>query len=163
MFELTKGYAQTGFPDDATSIGYPINVYQETIGKTFREYLVNFDYLVRIMEDYGFVLIQKDAAKSKGLPNGSGLFEELFKQMEMEIKQNPRVRADYRNAYQLTTDEKQISFMNRYFIFQKVRHVNAAKLMPLMEIEEPEPVEKKAPEKVIIRKKKIKGGKIVIG
>ena len=95
--------------------------------------------------------------------------------MEMEIKQTPRVRADYRNAYQLTADEKQISFMNRYFIFQKVRHVNASKLMPLMEIEpdepekpgakapEPEPEENKAPEKVIIRKKKVKGGKIVIG
>jgi len=172
MFELTKGYAQTGFPDDATSIGYPINVYQETIGKTFREYLVNFDYLVRIMEDYGFVLLQKDIAKSKGLPNGSGLFEELFKQMEMEIKQNPRARADYRNAYQLTADEKQISFMNRYFVFQKVRHVNASKLMPLMEIEpeevtkkasEPEPASEPKPEKVIIRKKKVKGGKIVIG
>ena len=88
----------------------------------------------------------------------------------MEIKQTPRARADYRNAYQLTSDEKQISFMNRYFIFQKVRHVNAAKLMPLMEIEPEEapvsasePEEKRAPEKVIIHKKKVKGGKIVIG
>ena len=96
----------------------------------------------------------------KGLPNGSGLFDELFKQMEIEIKQNPRVRADYRNAYQLTSDEKQISFMNRYFIFQKVRHVNAAKLMPLL-VEE-QIVEEKKPEKVIIRRKKVKGGKVVI-
>jgi hypothetical protein len=64
--------------------------------------------------------------------------------------------------------------MNRYFVFQKVRHVNASKLMPLMEIEpeevtkkasepEPEPASEPKPEKVIIRKKKVKGGKIVIG
>ena len=175
MFELTKEYSQTGFPDDATSIGYPINVYQETIGKTFREYLVNFDYFVRIMEDYGFVLLQKDIAKTKGFPSGSGTFDELFKQMELEIKQNPKTSADYRNASQMTSDEKRISFMNRYFVFHKVRHVNSAKLMPLLDVEpEPEPEKDKepakekvpgpgpGPEKVIIKRKKVKGGKIII-
>jgi hypothetical protein len=169
MFELTKEYSQTGFPDDATSIGYPINVYQETIGKTFREYLVNFDYFVRVMEDYGFVLLQKDIAKTKGLPSGSGTFDELFNQMELEVKQNPKLSANYRNASQMTSDEKQISFMNRYFVFQKVRHVNAAKLMPLLDVEpdmEKEPAKEKGPEpgpeKVIIKRKKVKGGKIII-
>ena len=158
MFELTKEYSQTGFPDDATSIGYPINVYQETIGKTFREYLVNFEYFVRIMEDYGFVLLSKDTAKMKGLPNGTGIFEELYKQMDIEIKQNPRIAADYRNANKMTSDEKQISFMNRYFVFQKVRHVNSAKLMPLLDVVE----EKPTAEKVIIKRKKVKGGRIII-
>jgi hypothetical protein len=69
----------------------------------------------------------------------------------------------------MTSDEKQISFMNRYFVFQKVRHVNAAKLMPLLDVEpdmEKEPAKEKGPEpgpeKVIIKRKKVKGGKIII-
>ena len=30
------------FPDDETSLNYPISVYQDTIGMEFEEYLVNF-------------------------------------------------------------------------------------------------------------------------
>jgi len=167
MFELTKMYSQTGFPDDNTGVGYPINVYQETIGKTFREYLVNFDYLVRLLEDYGFVLLTKEEAISVGLPNGSGLFEELFKSMEIEIKTNPKRAADYKNANIMTVEEKQISFMNRYFVFRKVRNVNTDKIYkstvegniikrysdenPLDESEQPE-----SKTKTIIKKNKAK-------
>jgi hypothetical protein len=158
MFELTKLYTQTGFPADATSIGYPINVYQETIGKTFREYLVNFDYLIRIMEDYGFVLLENDVAQAKGLPNNTGLFGELFNQMESDIKRNPKASADYRSANLMTPSEKQISFMNRYFIFQKKIHVNVAKLKPTED--EPVVIETKKPAKIIIKRK---GDKITIG
>ena len=128
MFELTKMYSQTGFPHDDTGVGYPINVYQETIGKTFREYLVNFDYLIRLMEDYGFVLLKEEESVAVGLPNGSGLFDELFKSMEMEIKTNPKRNADYKNANLMTIEEKRISFMNRYFVFRKVRNVNVDKV-----------------------------------
>ena len=35
------------------SLGYAIGVYQESINKTFKEYLVNFNYFVRMMENYG--------------------------------------------------------------------------------------------------------------
>jgi hypothetical protein len=49
IYELTKQYSQTGFPDE-NSIGYAIDVYQESINKTFREYLVNYPLLVRMME-----------------------------------------------------------------------------------------------------------------
>jgi hypothetical protein len=132
MFELTKMYSQTGFQDDDTGVGYPINVYQETIGKTFREYLVNFDYLIRLMDDYGFVLLTKDESLSIELPNGSGLFDELFNSMEIEIKTNPKRNADYKNAHLMTTEEKRISFMNRYFVFRKARNVNTDKVYKLI-------------------------------
>lgn len=161
IFELTKMYPQTGFSDDETSVGYPINVYQETIGKTFREYLVNFDYLVRIMDDYGFALVPKEKAIPMGLPNGSGLFGDLFKSMEHETKYDARKLADYRNAHLMTVDEKQISFMNRYFVFQKMRHVNAEKVgklianvddmeLPVMEDTEPKKITKVSGEKITI-------------
>ena len=78
IYEITKQYNNTGFPEDETSLGYSIDVYQESINKVFREYLVNFKYLQRILENYGFTLVTKEEAENMGLPDGSGLFDELF-------------------------------------------------------------------------------------
>lgn len=128
MFELTKMYDQTGFPDDELSLGYAINVYQETINKVFREYLVNFDYVIRIMEDYGFILITNEEAKPMGLPSGSGLFSDLFTSMENELKMNPKNKSHYKKAPFMSSEEKRISFMNRYFVFKKVRNVDVSKI-----------------------------------
>jgi hypothetical protein len=132
IFELTKKYPQTGLPDDENCIGYPIDVYQETINKTFREYLVNFDYLVRIMSDYGFNLIDDAEARNMQLPSGSGLFNQLFDFMTEEVKRDPRRQADYGTAHLMTTDEKQISFLNRYFVFKKTTNVNSEKIANLL-------------------------------
>lgn len=126
--EITKLYDETGFPDDENSIGYPILVYQETINKVFREYLVNFNYLKQIMEDYGFVLVERQEANKMGLPDGSGLFSELFNSMQNEIKRIPTLKDDYGDATELSDAEKGISFLNRYFVFRKVRHVNTKKI-----------------------------------
>lgn len=130
--EITKLYNETGFPDDETSLGYPINVYQESINKTFREYLVNFNYFVQIMEDYGFVLISKEEAVKLGLPNGSGLFSELFTSMQNEIQINSFKINNYGLAHKMSNEEKQISFLNRYFIFKKVRSVDTDKLRKIL-------------------------------
>jgi hypothetical protein len=128
IFEITKKYDQTGFPDDEMSLGYAINVYQESINQVLREYLVNFKYLVRIMEDYGFVLITKEEANHMNLPGGSVLFDELFNYMETDVKMNPKKEADYGKALLMSTEEKTISFMNRYFIFKKLRNVDVSKM-----------------------------------
>jgi hypothetical protein len=121
-------YDQTGFPDEDMSLGYAINVFQESINQYFREYLVNFEYFTRIMEDYGFILVTKDEAKHMNLPNGSGMFSELFTLMELELKSNPKNDANYRKAIFMTPEEKRISFMNRYFVFKKVRDVDVKKM-----------------------------------
>jgi hypothetical protein len=81
IFEIIKMYDQTGFPDDDMSVGYPINVYQESINQYIQEYLVNFDYVKRIMEDYGFVLVFKNECIKMGLPDSTGMFSELFVNM----------------------------------------------------------------------------------
>tara|TARA_B100001057_G_scaffold495728_1_gene595420 strand:- start:4818 stop:8315 length:3498 start_codon:yes stop_codon:yes gene_type:complete len=128
IYELTKQYDKTGFPDDELSLNYAINVYQESINKVFREYLVNFEYLTQLMEDYGLVLITNDEAKQMDLPSPTGLFSELYNFMENEIKMNPKKEADYKEALYMSPEEKQISFMNRYFVFKKVRNVDAKKM-----------------------------------
>ncbi len=128
MYELTKQYDHSSFPDDELSLSYGIDVFQETINKVFREYLINFDYLTRIMEDYGFVPITKEEATQMKLPNPVGLFSELFTAMENEIKMKPDKEADYGIASQMSVEEKKISFMNKYFVFKKVRNVDAKKM-----------------------------------
>jgi hypothetical protein len=128
IFELTKKYNKTGFPDDELSLGYSINVYQETINKTFLEYLVNHKFLIRIMEDYGFVLVPKTEANQMGLPNGMGSFKELFVSMLDEESMNPRKRVEYKTSDNMTPDEKMISFLNMYFVFRKVRTLTLQQL-----------------------------------
>jgi hypothetical protein len=121
IYEITKNYSQTGFPDDETSLGYPISVYQESINKVFVEYLVNFNYFVRIMEDYGFILISKEEAKTMQLPNATGMFNELYSTMQHEIRRMPQKGSNYGDSIKMSEEEKRISFLNRYFIFKKVR------------------------------------------
>lgn len=129
IYEVIKKYDQTGFPEDELSLGYPIHVFQESINQYIQEYLVNFPYFIRIMEDYGFVLATKEEARHMGLPSPDAMFSELFNIMEEEVKRNPNRQADYRKAVFMSPEEKRISFMNRYFVFKKVRSVDAKKMM----------------------------------
>jgi hypothetical protein len=133
IFEIIKMYDQTGFPDDDMSVGYPINVYQESINQYIQEYLVNFDYVKRIMEDYGFVLVFKNECIKMGLPDSTGMFSELFANMENDIKRNSTLVDEYGKSNFMTEEEKQISFMNRYFVFKKVRNVNTDKIAKIIE------------------------------
>jgi hypothetical protein len=127
IYEIIKMYDQTGFPDEDMSLGYSINVFQESINQYFREYLVHFDYFTRIMEDYGFILA-KNESRGMNLPDATGMFSELFNIMEIEIKQKPYRQSEYRKAMFMSPEERRISFMNRYFVFKKVRSVDAKKM-----------------------------------
>jgi hypothetical protein len=132
IYEVIKKYDQTGFPDEDMSLGYAINVFQESINQYIQEYLVNFDYFIRIMEDYGFVLATKEEVRNMNMPNGTGMFSELFTSMENEIKRNPDSKANFKQAPFMSPEEKRISFMNRYFIFKKVRDVDVKKMQEVI-------------------------------
>jgi hypothetical protein len=127
VWEVTKQYANGTFNEDnSSSIGYRIDVYQDSINKTFSEYLVNFDYLNKVMSLYGFELIDKVTAAKFGLPNASGLFDELFRSMQAELKKSKSRGNEYGTAASMSEYEKKISFLNRYFVYKKVRTVNPA-------------------------------------
>ena len=128
LWSITKQYNRDEFTADSSCLGYPIDVYQESINKTFQEYLVNFDYLTRLMENYGFRLLTRDESHAIGLPSSSGMFNELFGLMSDEITRNKRKKTEYGQAIDMTSDEKYISFLNRYYIYKKVRDVNAEKI-----------------------------------
>ena len=134
IFEITRMYKETGFPDDDLSIGYAIDIFQESINNTIREYLVNANYFIKIMEDYGFILCPiDDLNKMKWVTNSpTGLFSELFLEMEQLNKTNPaKVNSEYKSAIYMSEEEKQISFLNRYYIFKKIRDVSVDELHKL--------------------------------
>jgi hypothetical protein len=128
VWSVAKDYDAVSFADDDSSLGYQISVYQDSINQTLPEYLVNFDFFVATMEKYGFQLIKRDEAKSLGLPEGSGMFIELYNMMMDNIKRNPSIAKDYGDAPNMTKYEKDISFLNRYFVFKKVAERNVEKL-----------------------------------
>ena len=139
IWEITKGYGADNFDDDSSSIGYRIDVYQESINQNIQEFLVNFDYLNRVFESYGFKIIDRDEAQSIGLPEGTGLFSELFNNMLEEIKKNKYKEKDYENAANMSAFERKISFLNRFFVYKKIREVNTEKVeLELGEYEETE-------------------------
>lgn len=128
IWQIVKEYDDTVFEDDESCVGYKISVYQDSINKMFPEYLVNYDYLNRIMEDYGFTVLPREDAKKIGLPEGSGMFNELYNSMMNEIKRYPSKENEFGDAPEMRNYEKDISFLNRYFIYKKIRTVNAKKI-----------------------------------
>jgi 2-polyprenyl-3-methyl-5-hydroxy-6-metoxy-1,4-benzoquinol methylase len=128
VWSVIKDYDGINFDDNESSLGYQISVYQETINQILPEYLVNYDFLNSVMEKYGFTLISRDEAKTKGLPEGSGMFIELYNKMLNNIKREPKLEKDYGEAMNMRRYEKDISFLNRYFVYKKNRTINAEQL-----------------------------------
>ena len=122
IWEITKLYENTDFNNDASSIGYTIDVYQESINKSFPEYLVNFDYFTTIMEKHGFKLLTPTELKDLNLPSSLDSFESLFKKLDTEVKIGMRKKSEIGQSLYMNSLEKRISFLNNYFIYKKVRH-----------------------------------------
>ena len=120
IWEIIKEYGSDEFMDDSSSIGYKISVFQESINQHFVEYLVNFDYLKRVFDSYGFQLLTPTESKALGLPASTGMFRDLYNQMINDISRNGN---KYGKAPNMSPNEKKISFLNRYFVFKKVRNV----------------------------------------
>ena len=100
-----------------------------------QEYLVNYDYLHRIMEDYGLQVLNRDEAQELGLPDGEGLFSDLFTSLSNKSSSQKKEFEQYKEALNMNEYEKKISFLNKYVVYKKVRIVNTQKVI-LEEAEE---------------------------
>lgn len=128
VWSIKKNYDSTRFEDDESCLGYEIDVYQDSINQSIPEYLVNFDFLTNTMEKYGFALVTREEARHMKLPEGSGMFSDLYRSMEYEVERNPEKRNDYKDALYMKDYEKKISFLNRYFVYKKISTRDAEKL-----------------------------------
>ena len=138
MLEITKLYHETNFPEEETCLGYNIDVWQESINQNFQEYLVNFVYLQKLMINYGFMLITNEEAHTMELPHGSGLFQELYDMMQEKEKEKGKGKQNchFGGLTDMNQEEKLISFLNRYFVFKKVKNVSSKQIQRFMNEEE---------------------------
>jgi hypothetical protein len=132
IWSVTKDYDASTLADNETCLGYKIDVYQDSINKSVSEYLVNFDFLTITMDKYGFTLVTREEARHMGLPDGSGMFSELYNLMESEIKRDPKKAGDYKDAGFMTNYEKDISFLNRFFVYKKTSTINSENLTKVL-------------------------------
>ena len=133
LLEITKRFENKEFDDNISSLGNGIDILQSSINKLFREYLVNFEFLKSILEVYGFVPLDSDELKMVGLVESFGSFEFLHNIMTQEFKSGKINQTNYGQAYRMTKEEKEISFMNNYFIFKKVRNITAKDAKPVLD------------------------------
>ena len=113
LLSIVKKYEDETFPNDSNCLGYAIEIFQESINKPITEYLVNFEFLIRSMENYGFVL-EKPTKSNEYFANAIDTFQNLHDKMNKTHKK----------PFFMTENEKKISYLNKYFIFKKVRNVN---------------------------------------
>jgi hypothetical protein len=106
IWSVTKQYNEEDFTKESC-LGYTISVFQESINQMIDEYLVNFPYLIEVMGAYGFVL----ESPIKDMPPLASFEREYSK-----------------TRFKMTQEEQVVSFLNKYFIFKKVRNVNTAQV-----------------------------------
>ena len=157
ILTITKKYDNKTFKPTDSSLGYAFEVLQNTIGTVQKEYLVNYDYLTEALDQYGFIPVSTTDLTTlrKNLDIGSnvfrksiGTFEELYSNLEAEASGLTKAnKADIRSALNMTKSEKEVSFMNKYFIYKKVGNVINTKDVVEEKIVEEKVVEEKAVDK----------------
>jgi hypothetical protein len=124
IWQVQKKYKHMTFPNDITSLGYKVTVFQESINNYVDEYLINFDYFDNIMAVFGFVKLSGDDLLSFNKPSDSSslqfngsldTFEELYSTYGSESESERE---------HLSPNEQSISFLNRCFIYKKNVTVN---------------------------------------
>ena len=79
------------------------------------------------MENYGFVLLDNDELKKIGLYSSIGNFNQLYELLSEDVKKNKSLLNKIGKSLDISEEEKEISFLNNYFVFKKVRNVNKDK------------------------------------
>ena len=77
------------------------------------------------MENYGFVPISNNEAKQMNIPSGIGSFKTLYDNLQEYVKRAPSKEKIYKEALNMSANEKKISFLNNYFVYKKVRQVDS--------------------------------------
>lgn len=113
IWTIRKEYDKDELTNDEESLGQKINVHFISIGKPHDEYLMNFTYFKKCMNENGFSLLNPEELKEIGLVNSTGLFSESYK---MGGKSTER--------FQMSDIVKQFSFFNRWFIFKKKENIS---------------------------------------
>jgi len=110
IWSIKKGYEMEELRPDETSVGLPIDVRFISIGAEHTEYLVNFDYLTKRLDEIGFALLtdRELAGLPGGLKHSTNLFENSYKMVP-----------DGQNKFPMKEAVREFSFLSRWFIFKR--------------------------------------------
>ena len=105
-------------------LGNVITVYMESIGQEIDEYLVNFDFFVKKMKEYGFEPHLPNMNKSKykkfNLDTDIGSFVSIINSLKERSEEDERFIPN-KIALDILNKDKliELSSMNNWFIFRK--------------------------------------------
>jgi SAM-dependent methyltransferase len=128
MWRIDKKFTSTKllFTDKKPNFGKKIDVLVKTIGVAHEEFLVNFNYLDKIMDEYGFakVIIKPMEEYHKELMEGKNLMNLPEKDLEKDISA----------ARKMSEDEKRWSFFSSGFIYKKEHNSSDSLMKKLVEL-----------------------------
>ena len=128
MWKVEKKFSSTKllFNDKKPNFGKQIDVFIKTIGVVHPEYLVNFYYLDRIMEEYGFskVVLKPFEEFYNELIEGKNLMDLTDKELEKDIEV----------VKNMSSDEKRFSFLSSGFIYKKEKNSSDSLIKKLVEL-----------------------------
>jgi len=133
VYSIEKKYDLIDFnynPEDISNMfGNEINVYMDSIGQIITEYLVNFKFFIKVMEEKGFELSSpKKVSKKHSLLLNSefiedklGSFKKVIENLDEIKDKDNEFREFYSDAYNIKYNPllKRLSSFNNYFIFER--------------------------------------------
>ena len=136
VYSVTKKYEIEDFTYSKDKkdhlLGNEIDVYMNSIGKTFTEYLVNFEYFIELMKEYDLELAKpnfkkdyKELFDNENLKytDGFGGFEMMIQNLEKLYSKDLSLKQYYPEAFGLLKEEnkllRDLSSLNNWFIFEK--------------------------------------------
>lgn len=137
FWKIEKNYKISSWDDEKPMLGNEILVYIQSIGLTHPEFLINFKYFEEIAKEYGLKVV---SIKS---------FQDLFDEAKNDDT--------YQYFKDMTDSEKQFSFFNNQFKFEKIENASDEVYKKLNDkLEKAEA--KKDKKKIVVKKKKMSGG-----
>lgn len=119
---IRRDYDTFSYTNPESNIGKQITVYIDSINKQMPEFLVDFKLLQIVLKQYNIELMSQDDCIQLGLNQSTSLFEEVYDNVHKDNNKildtstlNPPINA----VTNMTDVEKELSFMNRWFVFRK--------------------------------------------
>jgi len=129
IYQIKKKYKITDFSYDKDNIdgmfGQEIEVFMASIGQSITEYLVNFEFFIELMKEYGFELALPTYKKGEYNPiKGAWQSFDTIIEGTSELRENDKEfiqKTKNTELYKVHSNKeyKLLSGLNNWFIFQK--------------------------------------------
>ena len=134
LFRLERNYKPCAFdtmPGEET-VGKKITVYMQSIGQSHAEYLVNFTYFTQLMKSYEFEPLSSEELKALGLSTDVS-FKGMYKHMQQHssMEKQSMEKQSMEKQYVMSREEQTVSFLNRFFVFKKMKIVSTKRMQQL--------------------------------